>query len=160
MSIASASTATDTRSGTPSRENVAAAETGSVGATIAPSTNASAQLRSPIAACATTATATIVTSTSRKLSETSCAAALRSSCGDAAKPDACSSGGRNSRKIASGASSMSGSPGRKPIATPALTRTIGYGIEMTSASRTNTAAAKRTAMRNSMSLTGPESMKG
>ena len=38
-------------------------------------------------ACATTATATIVTSTSPNVSETSCAVAARSSCGEALKPD-------------------------------------------------------------------------
>ena len=115
--------------------------------------NAAGQL-SPIASCATTATAHIVTSTSANVSETSCTDAARSSCGEAAKPAACSSGGRKTRKIASGASSMSGRPGTKPIATPPMTSTIGYGIATRSARRTSTAAAKSTAMRNSMSPTG------
>ncbi len=156
LSIASLSTASPTRSGTPIRLNVAAAETGSVGARIAPSTNAAGQLRSPMAACATTATAAIVTSTRANVSDTSWAVAARSSCGDALKPDECSSGGRKTRKITSGASSIAGRPGTKPIATPPTTSTIGYGIEMRSASRTSTAAAKRTAMRYSMSPTSPE----
>ena len=106
-----------------------------------------------ITACETTATAAIVTSTSANVSETSWVAAARSSCGDALNAAACSSGGRKTRKTTSGASSTSGRPGTKPIATPPTTSTIGYGIETSSASRTSTAAAKRTAMRNSMSLT-------
>jgi hypothetical protein len=61
--IASPSTSTPTRSGTPRRLKVAVAATGSVGATTAPSTNAAGQLMPSTAAWATTATATIVMST-------------------------------------------------------------------------------------------------
>ena len=62
--IASPSTSSRNRGGAPSRENVAVADTGSVGATIAPSTNAASQLIPGTIAWATTATAAIVASTS------------------------------------------------------------------------------------------------
>ena len=60
---ASPSTIVTIRPGTPSRRAIAVAATGSVGETIAPSTNASAQPKSS-ASWATTATTTIVASTS------------------------------------------------------------------------------------------------
>ena len=50
--------------GSPSRSAIALEAVGSVGATIAPSTNDSAQPRPGMKACATAATASIVTSTS------------------------------------------------------------------------------------------------
>jgi hypothetical protein len=50
------------RRGAPRRPAIAVAATGSVGETIAPSTNAAAHGR-PMTACATTATVTIVSST-------------------------------------------------------------------------------------------------
>jgi hypothetical protein len=62
--IASPSTSSRNRGGAPNRENVAAADTGSVGPTIAPSMNAASQLIPGTIACATTATAAIVASTS------------------------------------------------------------------------------------------------
>jgi hypothetical protein len=56
---------TDTsRRGTPSRRAICVPATGSVGPTIAPSVNATAQLTPGISAWATAATATIVASTS------------------------------------------------------------------------------------------------
>ena len=51
------------RRGTPSRRAIAVAAIGSVGETIAPSVNAAAH-GSPTTSCATTATATVVASTS------------------------------------------------------------------------------------------------
>ena len=50
--------------GTPRRRAIVVAASGSVGETIAPSANAAAHGRPAIAACATTATATVVRSTS------------------------------------------------------------------------------------------------
>ena len=64
LSIASPSTSRPTRSGTCMRLNVAWAAIGSVGATMAPSTNAAGQLNPSISSCETTATAVIVASTS------------------------------------------------------------------------------------------------
>ena len=52
------------RVGSPSRSAIALEAVGSVGATIAPSTNASGQPSPAMTACATTATASIVTRTS------------------------------------------------------------------------------------------------
>ena len=60
----SPSTIETTRRGTPSRRMIAVAAIGSVGETIAPSTNAADQGSSGTIACATTATATMVSSTS------------------------------------------------------------------------------------------------
>ncbi len=82
------------------RLKVADADTGSVGATMAPRMNAAGQL-SPISSCPTTATAPIVTSTSAIVSEKSCAAAARSSWGDALKPDACSALGLDVDRVRS-----------------------------------------------------------
>ena len=59
----SPSTTTTTRRGSPSREAIAVAATGSVGETIAPSTNAAAHDMPGTTAWTTTATATQVTST-------------------------------------------------------------------------------------------------
>ena len=52
------------RRGTPRRRAIAVAASGSVGETIAPSAKAAAQGSPSIVACATTATASIVSSTS------------------------------------------------------------------------------------------------
>jgi hypothetical protein len=61
MRLSPSITATSVR-GAPTRRAIAVAAIGSVGETIAPRTNATGQSR-PIAACATTATASIVAST-------------------------------------------------------------------------------------------------
>ena len=50
--------------GTPRRRAIAVAAIGSVGETIAPSTNAAGQVSPSTTACATTATPTVVTTTS------------------------------------------------------------------------------------------------
>ena len=65
------------------RLNVAVAAIGSVGATTAPSTNAAGQLSPSISACATTATAPIVPSTSASTSTESGRHSAFSSRGDA-----------------------------------------------------------------------------
>ena len=79
----SPSTREATLSDTPTRPNVAIAATGSVGATIAPSTNASVHPISGITASATTATAVIVASVSPITSAESGPASARSSWGPA-----------------------------------------------------------------------------
>ena len=62
---------------------MAIAATGSVGATMAPSTKPSAQLMLGITACATAATATIVASVSPITSQVSGTSSARSSFGEA-----------------------------------------------------------------------------
>ena len=107
------------------REKVAAADTGSVGPTMAPSTNAAAQPMSGTMVWATTATAPMVRSTSATESMASGRISARSSRGEAVQPAACSSGGRKTRKTTSGSSSKAGIPGISPIPSPRTTSTIG-----------------------------------
>ncbi len=102
-------------------------------------------------AWATTATATMVASTSPTASSASGRTSALSIRGSEYQPAACSSGGRKIRKTTSGSSSRSGSQGTRPMASPPTTSTIGYGTATTSASRTSTAAATRSRSRNSMS---------
>ena len=119
LTIASPSTSRRTRWGAPIRENVAVAETGSVGPTIAPSTNAASQLIPGTISWATAATTTIVTSTRPIESSASGAISALSSRGDEFQPAACSSGGRKTRKTTSGSSSRSGQPGDQADREPA-----------------------------------------
>ena len=79
----SPSTSVATRSETPIRSKVVIAETGSVGATIAPSTNPSAQLMLGITAWAAAATATIVASVNPRTSQVRGTSSARSSLGEA-----------------------------------------------------------------------------
>jgi len=105
------------------RENVAVADTGSVGPTIAPSTNAASQLIPGTIACATRATPAIVASTSPTASSASGRTSAFNSRGEANQPAASSSGGRKTRKTrktTSGSSARSGSAGTRPIASPPL----------------------------------------
>ncbi len=154
FTMLSPSTRVATRFEIPTRSKVAIAETGSVGATIAPSTKASAQLMLGMTVSATTATAPIVTRVRPSTSQVSGRSSARSSLGDAQYPADCRIGGRKTRKTTSGSSSRFGPPGMKPIPRPPSTRTIGYGIEIRSASRTNTIAAATSTISVSMSFTG------
>ena len=79
----SPSTSVATRSEIPTRSKVAIAETGSVGATIAPRTKASAQLMLGITVSAATATATIVASDRPSTSQVRGTNSARSSLGEA-----------------------------------------------------------------------------
>ena len=87
---------------------------GSVGETIAPSTNAELQARSSIAVCATTATASIVTITRPTESRPIGRMLSFSSCSDVKKVPAYSSGGSTATSTRSGGSSSSGIPGTNP----------------------------------------------
>ena len=123
----SPSTIDTSRRGTPKRRAIAVAAMGSVGETIAPSTNAELQERPSIAACATAATTTVVTITSPTESRPIGRMFSFSSCSDVKNVPAYSSGGSTATSTRSGGSSSSGMPGRKPTATPPITSTIGYG---------------------------------
>ena len=103
---------------------ISAGATASVGETIAPSTNDSAQ-PSPTTSWATTATAAIVTSTSGIESTAIARAFWRSSRTEVKNAAPYRSGGRKIRSTMSGSSSTFGTPGRKPITVPPSTSVIG-----------------------------------
>ena len=115
------------RPGTPSRRAIAVAATGSVGETIAPSTNASAQPK-PSASWATAPTASVVASTSPTASRETARMLRRSSRSGVKKAAAYSSGGRMISRTSSGSSTTSGIPGVTASASPPTTSRIGYGI--------------------------------
>ena len=117
-------TTVPTRSGTPNLPKIASDATGSVGARMAPSTKAAAHGR-PIRACAITATAPIVASTSPTASSTIGLSWARRSSGEEEKAAEFSRGGRKAMKITSGGISMLGRPGTKPITRPPRTSKIG-----------------------------------
>ena len=116
------------RRGTPSRRAIDPAATGSVGETIAPSTKAVAQLMPSITAWATSATATVVATTSPTASRPIGRRFTFSSCSEAKNVPAYRSGGRMATSTRSGGSSSSGIPGTKPSAIPPRTSRIGYGM--------------------------------
>ena len=103
---------------------IVVAATGSVGDTIAPSTNAIAHDR-PIASCPITATVTMVSSTRPIASSEIGRMLLRSARRSAKKAAEYSSGGRKTSRTRSGSSSISGIPGSRPSATPPSTSGIG-----------------------------------
>ncbi len=88
------------------------AATVSVAETIAPSTKAAPQLNPGMTSWATTATAPVVSRTRTPASSVTPVAYVRRWRGEESQPAACSSGGRNTRKITSGATSISDTPGR------------------------------------------------
>ena len=103
---------------TPSRSSTAVAETGSVGPSTAPSTNA-ADHGIPSSAFATAATAAIVTTTSPTASSPIGFQLARSSETLTVIAAAYSSGGRKTKKITSGSTSGDGRPGHEPDHEPA-----------------------------------------
>ena len=96
------------------------AETGSVGPSTAPSTNAAAH-GIPSSAFATAATAAIVTSTSPTASSPIGCQLARSSETLTVIAAAYSSGGRKTKKITSGSTRGDGRPGTSPITSPPST---------------------------------------
>ncbi len=99
------------RPGAPEREAIAVAATGSVGARMAPSVKAAAQLRSSTTACATTPTPSVVKTTSPIASSPIGRLLSLRSRSEEKKAAEYRSAGRKSTSTASGASSTSGSPG-------------------------------------------------
>ena len=120
--------------GTPRRRAIVVAASGSVGETMAPSANAAAHGRPGIAACAMTATATVVMSTSAIALSVIARMYLRRSRSDEKYAALKSSGGRKMKRTSSGSSSTSGTPGAKPTRLPPTTSRIGYGTLTTRAS--------------------------
>ena len=104
---------------------IAVAASGSVGDTIAPSANAAAHGSPAIAACATTATSTVVTSTSPTALRVIARMSARRSRSEEKYAALNSSGGRKIRSTSSGSSSISGTPGANPTRLPPSTSMIG-----------------------------------
>ena len=100
--------------------------------------------------CATTATATVLTTTSPTASSRIGRRFARNSARSVDHPPLNSSGGRTERKIQSGAMRTGGKPGTNASAVPASTNTIGYG----SAKRLATTASATAAARPRTSRTG------
>ncbi len=138
----SPSTTVTTRRGTPIRSAIAVTATGSVGETIAPSTNAAGQDMSGTTAWRQTATATQVSSTSPTDRSEIDPTLRRRSRSEAKNAAEYSSGGRKISSTRSGSSSIVGMPGMKPIARPPRTRKIGYGTFITRASVTSVATVR------------------
>ena len=90
---------------------IAVAASGSVGETMAPSANAAAHGSPSIAACATSATRTVVTSTSPTALRVIGRRSARRSRSDEKYAALNSSGGRKISRTRSGSSSMFGTPG-------------------------------------------------
>ncbi len=124
LTSASPSMIVATRSGTPRRRITEVAATGSVGPTTAPSTNAAAQ-DMPATSWATTATATIVATTSPTARSVISPATRRSAWVEARYASEYSSGGRKRKKTTSGSSCGAARPGTNPSTRPPSTRTIG-----------------------------------
>src|SRR3954452_4150320 len=117
-----------TRRGAWSRRAIAAAASGSVGETTAPSTNAAATER-PIL-WPTTPTAAVVTNTSPTARNVISRMFARSPRTEVKSAATCSSGGRKMCKTTSGSSRTSGSPGTNESASPPTTSRIGYGTSV------------------------------
>jgi hypothetical protein len=111
--------------GTPRRRAIEVTAKGSVGETIAPSTNALLQGRPSMNVCATTATPTVVTATRPTASSPIGRALALSSRSDVKNAALYRSGGRTPKNTSSGSSSRSGIPGTTPIARPPSTSRIG-----------------------------------
>ena len=112
--------------GTPRRRRISAAASGSVGETIAPSTNATGHDMPSTSAWATTATVHIVASTSPIANTETTRMPRRMSCRFAKKADEYSSGGRKITSTRSGSSvTVSSVPSTNPRPRPPITSTIG-----------------------------------
>ena len=138
---------------TPSRSSTAAADTGSVGPSTAPSTNAAAH-GMPSTALATAATAQMVAITRPTASSVIGAQLARSSCAETAIAAAYSSGGRKTKKTTSGSSSGEGRPGTRPITSPPSTSATGYGTPLRRPRPASTATANSRKTNSSISATG------
>jgi hypothetical protein len=103
------------------------AATASVGDSTAPRTNAACQDIPWMTAWATTATATVVTTTRPTDSSVIGPRLARRSRSEEKNAAAYSSGGRKIRRTRSGLSPVAGTPGRKPITAPPHTSRMGYG---------------------------------
>ena len=111
------------RSGAPSRRSTDVAAIGSVGPRIAPSTSAGPQPMCATA-CATTATAPIVTNTSPTASSPIACAWARRSCVDEPNDAAYTSGGRNTNSTTLGSTRGADVPDAIPTTRPPSTSTI------------------------------------
>ncbi len=107
------------------REVTAVAATASGGDTIAPSTNATGQVIPGISACATQATAVVVTTTRPMASRAIGRLLAAKSRHDVNQAVANSSGGRNSSSTSSGSMWTCGRPGTNASASPPTTSRIG-----------------------------------
>ncbi len=114
-----------TRRGAPMSRNRAVAATASVAESIAPSANATGQPISGTNACAMAPTSTVDTRTRPIASERIGRSWARMSRGEISNPAMYTSGGRNSRKISSGASATCGMPGVNASSSPPTTSKIG-----------------------------------
>ena len=137
--------------GTRSRLKIAVAATASGGETIAPRVKATGQSRPGTSACATTATTATVARTRPMASEAIGRAWARKSRIEVKNAAMYSSGGRNSRKTSSGASSTSGNPGTRAVMSPPITSTIGYGVPSRRASSASAATSTNSPRTSSMS---------
>src|SRR5690349_9459432 len=117
--------------------------TGSGGETIAPSVNAAAQVNAGSSECASTATATVDTSTMRTARRRMGPSSRRKSRSGNDTAPQYNSGGTNVRKRTSGASSTRGKFGMKANKSPPTTSTAEYGISSRSAMIRNTAEIAR-----------------
>src|SRR5918996_2899231 len=122
---------------------MAVAASGSVGETIAPSTNALDQGRPSTSSCATTATPTLVAATSPIASNEIERVLARRSRSEVKNAAPYRSGGSTPKKTSSGSSSISGIPGMREIPNPPRTRRMGYGIRSLGAIASKVAAATR-----------------
>src|SRR5436190_7217162 len=138
------------RRGASRRRMMVAAASGSVGETIAPRTKAAAQGRPGTRACAATATAHTVASTSPTVARVSPRRLARRSLKFAKIDAPYRSGGRKTTSTTSGSSFTSGSPGTNPNRAPPTTSTIGYGTDRWRASALRpTTATSSPAIRSS-----------
>src|SRR5262245_31163589 len=128
------------------RRRISVAATGSVGATMAPSANATAHGRPSTRACTATATAVAVTATSTVEVSVMVRASARSSRRLAKNAAEYSSGGRNTTSTRSGSRRTSGTPGTNPRPRPPTTSRIGYGMPIRVASALMNATATRRLM--------------
>ena len=148
----SPSTIETIRPGIPSRRAMAVAATGSVGETIAPSTNEGAQ-SNPSASWATSATPIIVART-RPIARAEISRTLRRSSRSGVKYAAAyRSGGRITIRTRSGLSSTSGIGVRTASPSPPRTSRIGYGTRVNCAARSSrTTTARIVVNASSMSI--------
>src|SRR5262245_54133378 len=140
----------------PSRRVTAATATASGGDTIAPSTKADGQGSAGTSACATAATAAIVTRTRPTESSEIERRCHRKSRQDVLKADQYSRGGMKTRKMTSGESVARGSSGMNASSVPPSTSRTGEGTTSRSASWLITAVAASSTRTSSSAFTSRE----
>ena len=127
LNRASPSRIVTSRRGRPSRRAMLVAAAASVGPTAVPSTNAMGQDRWP-SQCATAATLSAVTITSRTASTPIIGASRENAVGEEVTAASKTSSGSSPSRTSSGFSDTSGTNGRKPMTRPATTSVTGAGM--------------------------------